>query len=27
MTEKEYEEYGKRLFAITERGFKIEVRR
>lgn len=27
MTEKEYEDYGKRLFAITERGFKIEVRR
>jgi len=25
MTEEEYEKYGKRLYAITERGFRIEV--
>ena len=25
MTEKEFEDYGKRLYAITEKGFKIEV--
>jgi len=25
MTEKEFEDYGKRLYAITEKGFKIEI--
>ena len=25
MTEKEFDDYGKRLYAITEKGFKIEV--
>ena len=25
MTEKEFEDYGKRLYAITEKGFKVEV--
>lgn len=25
MTEKEFEEYGKRLYAITEKGFKLEI--
>ena len=27
MTEQEYEKYGKRLYAIMEKGFKLEVRR
>jgi DNA excision repair protein ERCC-3 len=25
MTEKEFEDYGKRLYAITEKGFKLEI--
>jgi hypothetical protein len=25
MTEKEFADYGKRLYAITEKGFKVEV--
>ena len=25
MTEKEFEDYGKRLYAIQEKGFKIQV--
>jgi len=25
MTEKEFEDYGKRLYAITEKGFKVEI--
>jgi len=25
MTEKEFEDYNKRLYAITEKGFKLEI--
>ena len=27
MTEEEFEKYQKRLYAITERGFRIEIMR